>query len=175
MTNLNWQQELTIMTHKLNSIISTPPIILAMGSDKYIVDCFGPLTGYYLKLMNIPTFVYGCLDFPLNAKMLPSVYKILKAKHDNCPILAIDSMIGNANDFGKIKLIKGGIYPGSGTGKNFPLTGTVALTAIVTDNDNLQKPTRLNFINQLALKASQIVYQTVVLSLSNCNGKNYNL
>ena len=153
-----------ILSHRLNSMLQTPPVVLALGSDKHTTDCFGPLTGHYLKAMNLPTVVYGCLNDPLNALTLPNMYQLLQNKHKKSTVLALDSMIGNKSDIGKLKLCSSGLYPGSGIGKKFPLIGDISLTAIIIDKQSfLQKePIGLGQVHKLAIAAAKIVYNAIV-------------
>jgi putative sporulation protein YyaC len=160
---------LNILSYKLSTMLKENPVVLTLGSDKFTSDCFGPLTGYYLKILKTPVSIFGCLDKPLNATTLPSIYPLLKTKHKDSSILAVDSMIGHPNDVGKFKLIEGGIYPGSGSGKVFPLTGTVSLTAIVAEKKYLTRPPQigLGFVNNLALQAAKLIHKAIMLSLLN--------
>lgn len=153
-----------ILSHRLSSLLQSPPIILALGSDKHTIDCFGPLTGHFLKAMGVPTIVYGCLRAPLNSHTLPEIYPLLNTVHKGIPILAVDSMIGNKQDVGKLKLVDGGIFPGSGIGKDFPLTGNVSLTAIITDKETFatRQAIGLGQVHQLAISAAKIIYNAIV-------------
>jgi hypothetical protein len=73
-------------------------------------------------------------------------------------------MIGNKQDVGKLKLVDGGIFPGSGIGKDFPLTGNVSLTAIITDKETFatRQAIGLGQVHQLAISAAKIIYNAIV-------------
>lgn len=153
-----------ILSDRLCRLLKKRPVILALGSDKFTVDCFGPMTGQYLKALNTPAYIYGSLENPLNANTLPNIINLLKTKHKDTPILAIDSMIGQTSDVGKLKLIDGGIFPGSGAGKNFPQIGSVALTAIITDTSAFvkTKSVSLGLVHKLAMHAADIIHKVVI-------------
>jgi hypothetical protein len=68
-------------------------------------------------------------------------------------------MVGRTQDIGSIKLIDGGIRPGSGCGKVFPLVGTVSIAAIVTDT--ARTPTALGLVHKMALTAAQAIDSAV--------------
>ncbi|MCL1945132.1 MAG: spore protease YyaC [Firmicutes bacterium] len=153
-----------IISYKLGNMFESPPIILCLGSDKHTADCFGPLVGHNLKTMGVPTFVYGCLKTPLNSTTLPVIYKLLETQHKDVPVLAIDSMIGKVDDVGKLKLLNGGIYPGSGIGKDFPITGNVSLTAIITDHKSFSERqlVPLGKVYSLANISAKLVYNAIM-------------
>jgi len=152
-----------ILSHRLGRWLKATPIVVALGSDKHTTDCFGPLAGYYLQAMGLPTFVYGNLNKPINANALPEIYQTIKSKHQNNTVVVLDSMIGFKHDVGKLKLSNEGLYPGSGIGKVFPLIGDISLTAIVTDKESFLKKelVGLGQIHKLAMAAAKIVFNSV--------------
>ena len=51
--------------------ITGPPVILCIGSDRHVLDCFGPLTGSMLNQAGISVPVYGDLDHPCTPPIFP--------------------------------------------------------------------------------------------------------
>lgn len=143
-----------------------PPIILCIGSDRLTGDCLGPLVGHILsKQMNLNTFVYGNLEMPITALNVENTYKFIKAKHIGQKVIAIDSSIGRTEDIGLIKLMKGGLFPGSADGKNLSIVGDISITAIVTKTcNNLSaalSSVRLGFVYELALRIANGIYHSL--------------
>ncbi|MCL2061906.1 MAG: spore protease YyaC [Firmicutes bacterium] len=136
---------------------SAPPIILCIGSDRVTGDCFGPLTGEYLvRRYNAEAFVYGTLAAPVTALNLASFAALIKARHPNHAVLAVDSALGSREDIGTFRVFSGGLYPGAAAGKRLPAVGDFSLTATVAGPDQKELfSVRLGFVTQLAAAAAE--------------------
>lgn len=140
----------------------SPPVILCVGSDRLTGDCLGPIVGHQLiHSFNIETFVYGCLANPVTATNLEDTIGFVKAMHPRRKVLVIDASLGRNEDIGMIRLIKGGIAPGSASGKKLPLVGNLCITAVVNlaATPLLLQSTRLGSVFRLAsIISSSVAY-----------------
>jgi len=116
---------------QLFSSAESGPIIVCVGSDTHILDCFGPLVGTMLKEINPFIPVIGTLHQPLNAKNLVTGMKQIKSLYPGHMELAIDAAVGDEDELGFIKLQRGVLIPGKALAKNLPPIGHIALTGIV--------------------------------------------
>ena len=139
----------------LDSIADEDLVFVCIGSDRITGDCLGPLVGQQLvKRFNIPFFVYGTLDFPVNARNLASAVAFLRHVHAQSRVVAIDASLGSYEDIGMIKFGRGGIRAGGAIRKE-PLTvGDYYITGVVNsggfaDNSRLFS-TRLYVVNRMA-------------------------
>lgn len=135
-------------------------VIVNIGTDKCIGDCFAPFLGTLLKdntkLNNI--HVYGTLDDPIHALNLRKNIESIKTNHPDAFILAIDACIGDKSDIGKMFLKNRPIKPGAGMDKKLPHIGDYSIIAIVQESTDYSFLTfktdiRLSFIRNLSLIA----------------------
>jgi putative sporulation protein YyaC len=107
------------------------PVFICIGSERHLLDCFGPLTGTMLQESNPAIDVYGTLDQPLNARNLTKEMMIIKNRHAGQKFIAIDAAVGEENEIGRLQFKTGAIIPGRAVAKSLPAIGDFALTAIV--------------------------------------------
>jgi len=123
-----------LLLHALCSLlddIEPEPIFVCIGSDRHILDCFGPLTGTMLHT-NAPDLpVYGTLKQPLHAQNLLPGLKEARHAHIGHVIVAIDASVGDEEEIGSIQLRPGGLVPGKAFAKNLPSVGQFAITGVV--------------------------------------------
>lgn len=87
------------------------PVFLCVGTDKVIGDSLGALTGELLqKKYKINGYVYGDLDYNINANNLEETIKHIKDIHPNSPIVLIDGILGDIDEVGQIKFYPQGAY-----------------------------------------------------------------
>jgi putative sporulation protein YyaC len=87
-------------------------VILCIGTDRSTGDCLGPLVGHKLKLISYNKItVYGTLDQPVHAKNLEDIIRLIKEKHKNPFIIAIDACLGKPERIGKISMGSGPLRP----------------------------------------------------------------
>lgn len=105
------------------------PIFLCVGSDKFVCDSLAPIVGEMLtKKYNIPAYVYGNLDYNINAKNLIQAINYIETMHPKNPIVLIDATLDD--NVGRIKLCKGSF---AGMGKLLPLKkiGDLSILGVV--------------------------------------------
>ncbi|MGI5880739.1 MAG: spore protease YyaC [Syntrophomonadaceae bacterium] len=127
----NLKSELIKALDQLLSFAESRPVIICIGSDTHILDCFGPLVGTMLTEINPLIPVMGTLHRPLNAKNLVPGMKQIKSLYPGSMELAIDAAVGDEDELGVIKLQRGALIPGKALAKNLPPIGHVSLTGIV--------------------------------------------
>ena len=130
------------------------PIFICIGSDLVLGDSLGPLVGTFLKNKNLPTYVYGTLNFPVTAKEIEYVKTYLKEFHPESFVVAIDAAIGDENDVGLIKVSDKGVKPGLGVKKQLGTVGDCGIIGIVAkrshNNVELFNLTRLNLVYKMS-------------------------
>lgn len=156
MENLNYKVNKQLLLSALRANL-TPceHVFLCVGSDRITGDCLGPLTGQLLtRNYNVRAYVYGTLEAPVTAKNVIETEKFIRRRHKKCKIIAIDASLGAAEDVGRIRMLNGGILPGSASNKTLPAIGDFSITATV--NEGSQKDpstlfaTRLHLVYHLA-------------------------
>ncbi len=113
---------------------STPPLFICIGSDRHIIDCFGPLIGTMVREENPPILLYGHLEAPLHAKNISREIELINVRHPDNFIIAIDASVGSIEDIGNIKVRQGPIIPGKALAKKLPPVGDYAITGVLGSN-----------------------------------------
>lgn len=129
-------------------------LVLCIGTDRYIGDCLGPVTGTLLKKQDIDFPVFGTLENPVHALNIKTQMERIKNDYTGYKIIAIDACIGNEKNIGSIQVKKGCIFPGKGVGKSLPPIGDIAVIGIVDcsskDDFLFTHNIRLNTIMKMA-------------------------
>lgn len=107
------------------------PLFLCIGSDRHILDSFGPLTGSLLKDKVAALDVYGTLEEPLHARNLVSSINHIYRLHPARLEIAIDASLGNDDDLGVIRIRQGHLLPGKALSKRLPPLGHLSITGVV--------------------------------------------
>ena len=105
------------------------PVFLCVGSDKFVCDSVAPIVAELLtKKYNINAFVYGGLDYNINANNLNTAINYLEVEHPNSQIVLIDATVGD--EVGKVELTAGTF---AGMGKLIPIKkiGNFSILAVV--------------------------------------------
>lgn len=140
--------------------ISTPPVVVCVGSDLAVGDSLGPIVGSMLKYktQGLPTFIYGTLANPITAKEIKYLRAFLKETHAKSQIIAVDAAVGAEGDIGLIKVNHAPLFPGAGANKKLGAVGDISLMGIVAErsvaNYGLLNTTRLNLVYSMAEKIS---------------------
>lgn len=111
--------------------VMTQPVFLCIGSDRHILDCFGPLTGTMLKAYIPAAAIVGTLDKPLHARNMIQGIAALERTYKGRPIIAVDASVGNEEEIGLLQLRPGSLMPGRALAKNLPPVGDFAITGVV--------------------------------------------
>jgi len=115
---------------RLFADINEDPLFLCIGSEKHILDCFGPLTGTMLREKEPRLIVYGTLDEPLHARNLSREIPVIKEKHSGKIEVAIDASVGKEEELGMIKVKDGPLIPGKALAKRLSPVGDLSIIGI---------------------------------------------
>ena len=95
-----------VISDFLRTYAENPCLIFCIGTDRYIGDCLGPLTGTFLSKLHIVTPIFGTLDNPIHAINLSKNIIEVKIKYPNHKIIAIDACLGTKDNIGSIQIKK---------------------------------------------------------------------
>ncbi|HHW60795.1 MAG TPA: spore protease YyaC [Syntrophomonadaceae bacterium] len=127
----NFQRDFEFALQNLFYLAEEAPAFLCIGTDKHLLDTFGPLLGTMLQ-DKIPSLtVIGTLEQPVHAKNLVSFMDRIQAVNQEQEIIAIDAAIGPREDIGMIQLRKGPLSPGKAMSRHLPAVGDYSLTAVL--------------------------------------------
>ena len=135
---------------------------MCIGSTRLTGDCFGPLTGHYLKRMGVDVDVHGTLDVPVHAMKLAETIARLDTR--NTFVIAVDACVGQERRVGSIVVAPGPLRPGTGLGKRLPELGNVSVSGIAAPDDDPFENLRaapLGLINTMAEIAAEAIRFTV--------------
>ncbi len=142
----------------LKSVIDTDCLILCIGTDRYIGDCLGPITGTLLEKRGFKHPLLGTLDSPVHAVNLKKQMDYIYDKYPNHKIIAVDACLGDQEYVGSIQARKGCIYPGKGVGKLLPPIGDISIIGVV------DSATRDEFFNMHNIRLSMVVKMAELVS-----------
>ena len=125
------------------------PIFLCVGSDKWVCDSLAPIVAEILKKeYNIGAYVYGGLDYNINAQNLVQAINYIETVHKDCTVVLIDATLGES--VGKIEL-KEGCFAGMGKCLPIKKIGTISILGVVGKYKNFDlNSTRLKLIMELS-------------------------
>lgn len=128
--------ELVKVLHEQLDMLADPILVLCIGSDRHILDCFGPLIGSMLQTQQVSLPVFGTLDLPVHAKNLPREIISLRRLYPEAFTLAVDASLGNGGEIGVVKIKSGPLLPGKAMGKKLPAVGEMSLLGVVGDRNS---------------------------------------
>jgi len=115
----------------LKSLNFNKCIILCIGTDRFIGDCLGPLTGTLLSKLGLTIPVIGTLENPIHAINLRKTLSQIKTSYGDHRVIAIDACLGTNRGVGYIQVKEGSIQPGRGVGKKLSYVGDCSIMGIV--------------------------------------------
>lgn len=156
------KEALTAVINQIAGDGEEAPVFLCIGSDRHILDCFGPLTGTMIKEKNPDVLVFGTLDKPINARNLSPEIVAVKRKFGGRIAIAIDASAGNAEELGIIKVRQGPLLPGKAMAKGLPAIGDysiIGMMGIRVDRRNLRTlhEGSINHVYQMAKMLSDAI------------------
>jgi len=137
-------------------------ILLCVGSDRHILDCFGPMVGTMLLEKNVLLPVYGTLNEPLHAKNLVTRMETINLRHPNSLHLAIDASLGTEEEIGFLRIRQGALLPGRALARRLPPIGHYAVTGVVGNRMDTNKRLHsgsLNHVYSMAKVLSHTIWQ----------------
>lgn len=117
-------------------------VFLCIGSDRMTGDCLGPYIGQQLIRRNAHGIsVYGTLDNPVHALNLEEYSSLIRFRHPDALVIAIDACLGQKKHLGYVTIGNGALYPGAGVRKELPPVGDIHITGIVNISGILEQLT----------------------------------
>jgi len=138
-------------------------VILCIGTDRFIGDCLGPLTGTLLSKLSLPVPVLGTLENPVHAVNLRRTISHIKTSYRDHRIIAIDACLGTSQSVGYIQVKEGSIQPGRGVGKRLTHVGDYSIVGVVdeavgSDDYEYENYLRINNVRLgLVMKMSETI------------------
>ncbi|WP_157049035.1 spore protease YyaC [Syntrophomonas palmitatica] len=135
----------TALLQVLTKVISEAhiePVFLCIGSDRHILDCFGPLTGSMILEQVPEARIFGSLRHPLHARNLNQRLFEIRREYPGGYEIAIDASLGRIEEMGMIKLREGPLHPGLAVARQLPSAGRLSITAVVGTTRDKRKITQ---------------------------------
>jgi putative sporulation protein YyaC len=138
-------------------------IILCIGTDRFIGDCLGPLTGTLLSKLGLTVPILGTLENPVHAVNLRKTVSQIKTQYRGYRIIAVDACLGTSQSIGCIQIKEGSIQPGRGVGKRLSHVGDCSIVGIVdeaveSDDYEYENYLRINNVRLgLVMKMSETI------------------
>lgn len=137
------------------SFLSFPVVVMCIGTDKHIVDCYGPLVGTLLQQSNHKCIIFGTLTNPVTAFNIDDSIALAKKMFPHSLIICLDAAISRTPKTGALEIFKGPLKPGDALGKKFTPIGDFHLKGFVnyseTDQDiHFMNDTRLAVVYRMA-------------------------
>ena len=136
-------------------------VYVCIGTDRATGDCFGLLVGRKLQKAGLEG-VYGNLDEPIHAKNIESHLQLIRSKHENPFIVAIDACLGGTERVGKMLIKRGPIAPGLALGASIEPVGDISISGVVNVRNSYAEvnpwevlaSTRLSLVMKMAEAAA---------------------
>lgn len=106
-------------------------VVVCIGTDRVSGDSLGPMVGTFLQEECSGAKVYGTLREPVHAQNIEEIIGLLKRKHPNSFIIAVDACLGKIENIENIMFTNGPLKPGIGVNKELPEIGNVNIQGIV--------------------------------------------
>ena len=148
------------------------PVFLCVGSDKFVADSLGPIVAEMLvKKYNIPAYVYGGLDYNVNATNLSVVYNYIECEHPRSQIIVIDATLSDSEGV----IVTEGCF--AGMGKILPIKklGNFSILGVVGEKGKNFKlnTTRLLEVKERASFISKGIAMALFAKMHTQNSTNY--
>ncbi len=117
----------------LKSNIINNCLIVCIGTDRFIGDSLGPLTGTLLSKLELQIPIFGTLENPIHAVNLRRAMTQINNSYKNHKIIAIDACLGSSKSVGYIHVKEGSIQPGKGVGKSLSKVGDYSIIGVVDE------------------------------------------
>lgn len=164
-------EELQAIIDKLSAILSEARtqqrevVYLCIGSDRYIGDSLGPLTGSLIAQNAKTQRVYGTLEEPIHAFNLKPALKDIQKTYDAPLIICVDASLGTKEQVGDVLFVDAPLLPGKALERMLPETGDYHFQGIVNYLDPLPTSQFLNDTRlHTVMKLSQLIADVIVAS-----------
>lgn len=135
--------------------LPSDPIVLCIGSDRFIGDALGPLVGTLLVERRPTAYsIRGDLSNTVHAGNLQQVIEEFHTHRADAFVLAVDASLGRPDSVGTICVAPGSLQPGAGVNKRLPAVGHMQITGVVNVGGFMEyfvlQNTRLGFVMRMA-------------------------
>ncbi len=144
-------------------------VVICIGSDKVSGDMLGPLVGSALREdYALPFPVYGAVGESVNGINLGAYVAMIKRRHGDSSVIAVDAALGKEADIGRIRLKRGGIKAGGALDRKTEAVGDLGIVGIVAkesdpkDVMNALLAVPFEFVSSLAEKIAEMIYTVLV-------------
>jgi putative sporulation protein YyaC len=139
-------------------------LFVCIGSDRHILDCFGPLAGSMIAEKIPACVVLGTLDKPLHAGNLKRELPLIEKDFPGRIKIAVDAATGKEEDIGVLRLKEGPLLPGKALSKRLPPVGDYSITGILGKRFDKRNKDYLNAgsfrnVYHMASLVSEAVYE----------------
>ena len=140
-------------------------VVVCVGTDRSTGDSLGPLIGTKLLQSGLQNMtVYGTLDEPVHALNLDQFVALIKEKHSDSLVLAIDACLGRSESVGYISLKEGPLKPGTGVNKALPEIGDYHIIGIVNVGGLMEYFVLQNTRLSLVMRMSEVIAKSIIMS-----------
>ncbi|SHI38139.1 spore protease YyaC [Lutispora thermophila] len=153
-----------ILADYLSRNIKGKCLVFCIGTDRYIGDCLGPLTGTFLSKMELKIPILGTLENPIHAVNLTKHMYEVRRDYPNHKIIAVDACLGNEDNIGSIQIKKGPIHPGKGVGKRLPPVGDISIVGIVDSSEAGEFLSMHNIRLNLVMKMAEVITRGIYIA-----------
>ncbi|MCL2539851.1 MAG: spore protease YyaC [Firmicutes bacterium] len=138
------------------------PVVVCLGTDRVLADCFGPVVGSKLLAAGLPIFVYGSLQRPVTAIGMKYCLQFVRALHPHLPVWIVDAQTSFNNKFGVIT-VADEFQPYVKAAEPCP-QADLYITAAVSQADKTSlRGAALSVID----KAAEVISNAILLSINN--------
>ena len=109
-------------------------VIVCIGSDRVSGDMLGPLVGSSLReRYRLTCPVYGCVGESVNGVNLEEYLEMVRARHADSLVIAVDAALGKKEDIGSVRLKRGGIKAGGALERQGERIGDLGIVGVVAE------------------------------------------
>lgn len=136
-------------------------VLVCVGTDKHLIDSFGPLVGEMIKDKEYKNITcYGNLNKPIHALNLTEIFKDIKLKHCNDLIIGIDACISYKKyETSSLLYDYTALCPGKGVGKKLDTIGDMRICFPVYEGytDLLHKSVNVIRLNEIYVASKKVI------------------
>ncbi len=143
-------------------------VFVCVGTDRVVGDCLSPIISQKVKALNLKNAIfYGDLDKPITYANLRDNLNEIKKAHPYSKLIIVDSVLGEADEVGCVKLEKNGVLIG-GEYHSGVYAGDYHLLGVV----NARGINSLTFLKSVRLKnvvcMANFIYNSINLAYKYC-------
>lgn len=138
------------------------PVFMCVGSDKVIADSLAPMIAEMLKKKyNISAYIYGGLDYNINASNLVTCYNYITTIHSDCEVILIDASLGDR--VGEVS-IGSGAYAGANNVVPIKKMGDISILGVVGKKSN---DFRLGYVKlKEIVDMAEVIAKAIAMAMS---------